>query len=146
MVPLRNTRKTDFRISTWNFAQRQDLMGIVYCESFRSFRCPYPEIRTSSLLMYMGELRPYCTVAFRTRKRLYLAFYLMNFDNFFFQILLIVHPTYRKNIKLLADVATEFSNQKGKPAVLFCSINRRKLRFCPQFWLDENDFLELFCS
>ena len=94
----------------------------------------------------MSELRSYCTVAFRARKRLYLEFYLMNFNNFFFQILLIVYPTYRKNIKLLAAVATEFSNQKGKPAVLFCSINRRKLRFCPQFSLDENDFLELFCS
>jgi hypothetical protein len=37
------------------------------------------------LTMYMGELRPYFTVAFRTRKRLYLEFYATNFDRFFFK-------------------------------------------------------------
>jgi hypothetical protein len=32
---------------------------------------------------YMGELRSYCTVEFRTRKRLYLNLYSTNFDNAF---------------------------------------------------------------
>ncbi len=48
-------------------------MGIVYCESLKSFRCPYPEIRISSLLMYMSDVKgtllaqPYLTVG--TTKR-----------------------------------------------------------------------------
>ena len=35
--PLRDPRKTDFRILTWNFPWRYSLMRIVYCECFRFF-------------------------------------------------------------------------------------------------------------
>ena len=37
IVPLRDARKTDFRILTWNFPWRYSLMRIVYCECFRFF-------------------------------------------------------------------------------------------------------------
>jgi hypothetical protein len=47
VVLLRNTRKIEFRILPWNFAQREALMRIVYWESFRSFDSFYSEIRTS---------------------------------------------------------------------------------------------------
>ncbi len=81
----------------------------------------------------MGELRSYCTIAFPTRKFLYLNFYSMNFDNFFFQILLIVYPTYSKNMKSLAAVATEFSNKKGqRSAFLALSTDENRLSV-PQF-------------
>ncbi len=39
--------KTEFRISSWNFAYRQTSMRLVYGDSFRSFGCSYSEIRTS---------------------------------------------------------------------------------------------------
>ena len=46
-VLFRNTRKTEFRISSWNYAQKQVSMRVVYCKSFRSFAGFCPKIRTS---------------------------------------------------------------------------------------------------
>jgi hypothetical protein len=77
----------------------------------------------------MGELHSYCTVAFRTRKRLYLEFYSTNFDNFFFQILLIVYPTYYKTIKLFGCRGYEVFKQERSKWVLFGAICQWKSLF-----------------
>jgi hypothetical protein len=64
------------------------------------------------LFQHMSELRSYCTVAFATPKRLYLEFCSMNFDNFFFKILLPVYPTYRKTIKVFGFAGYEVFKQE----------------------------------
>jgi len=46
------TRKTEFRILAWNFAQKQASMRVVYCESLRSFGCSYPKIRLKRMFLH----------------------------------------------------------------------------------------------
>jgi hypothetical protein len=98
------------------------------------------------LLEYMSELRSYCTVAFPTRKLLYLNFYSTNFNNFFFKYSLESILLTVKIWSLLAAVATEFSNKKGQRSVFLAVSTYKNHLSVPQFWLDENSFLQPFCS
>jgi hypothetical protein len=101
---------------------------------------------SSLKFLYMGELRSYCTVAFPTRKNLYLIFYSTNLDNFFFKMLHSIYPTYRKNIKFFGCRDYGIFKQERSKWVLFGAVIDKNHFFCIQFWLDKNNILQPFCS
>ena len=71
--------------------------------------------------MYMVELRPYFTIARRTRKLLYLSFYSTDFNNFF-QLLLRAFPPYRESIKFSNPTDYGFLRQEKSKIITLLSI------------------------
>ena len=97
---------------------------------------------------YMGELRPYCTVASRTRKLLYLSFYSTDFQ-IFFCILVGTYSTYRTITKSFGCVGIEIIKWQRSKTVRSGTIQRRKwLSLPPNFdWTNivfYNHFVEKF--
>jgi hypothetical protein len=61
--------KTEFRISSWSFSQRQASMRLVYGDSFRSFGCSYSEIRTSEFVGVYVRCKKTCFYHSRIQDR-----------------------------------------------------------------------------